>query len=153
VFVYDQACRELVLAAKNHGRRDLLRPFGRALADQLATRLDPEAPWEVTWVPCSATGRHARGFDQGRILARVVAAHLGLEFSPLLRRVDAVAQTGRSREQRLVGPRFRARRPATGFVVLVDDVTTTGATLRSAAAALESAGARQVVPAAIASVP
>ncbi len=151
--MYDQACRELILAAKNHGRSDLLRPFGRVLADHLAERLDPELPWVVTWVPCSSRGRQARGFDQGRILARVVAARLGCNARPLLRRIDPAAQKGRSREQRLVGPAFRARRPGTGYIVLVDDVTTTGASLRGATAALESAGARLVIPAALASVP
>lgn len=153
LFVYDQACRELILAAKNRGRRDLLRPFGRALADHLAERLDPEVPWLVTWVPCSRRGRQARGFDQGRILARTVAAGLDVNARQLLRRIDPAAQTGRSREQRLVGPAFRARRPATGHIVVVDDVTTTGASLRGAVAALETAGAQRVVPAALASVP
>jgi predicted amidophosphoribosyltransferase len=53
-------------------------------------------------------------------------------------------QTGRSRRERLTGPAFVARRRVRGAVLVVDDVVTTGATLRAAEAALQQAGARAV---------
>jgi predicted amidophosphoribosyltransferase len=63
-------------------------------------------------------------------------------------------QTGRSRAERLMGPSFVAR-PDTrdNVVIVVDDVVTTGATMRRARASLEAAGARSVAMYAVASTP
>jgi predicted amidophosphoribosyltransferase len=63
-------------------------------------------------------------------------------------------QTGRSRAQRLVGVALRARSmsgPST--VLVVDDVVTTGATMRMAQQALTTAGAMRVVCIAVAATP
>ncbi len=63
-------------------------------------------------------------------------------------------QTGKSREQRLVGRQLIARQMLRPISVLViDDVVTTGATLRDARLALEGAGAKWVVCAAVAATP
>ena len=162
LFVYDHVYRELILAAKNRGRRDLLRPLGRALADHLATGGieapvapgDPAtSPWVVTWVPCSREGRRTRGYDQGRVLARVVASRLGLVCHRTLWRADEEPQTGRDRRQRLAGPTLDVRRaPVPRRLILIDDVTTTGSSLRAASERLRAAGALDVVTAALAAV-
>ncbi|MSV96437.1 MAG: hypothetical protein F2857_04140 [Actinobacteria bacterium] len=61
-------------------------------------------------------------------------------------------QTGAPREQRLLGSVYSARKLRVNcHVMLVDDVVTTGTTLRCAASALRGAGAGEVTCVAIAS--
>src|SRR5262249_29162350 len=98
----------------------------------------------VTWVPTTRGRRRRRGFDQAELLARAVARRWRVPCAPLLARAPGPPQTGRSRDDRLTGVALRPRRPVDAGlpVVLVDDVLTTGATLRCAAAALRSVGHR-----------
>jgi predicted amidophosphoribosyltransferase len=109
----------------------------------------------VTWAPTSASRRRERSYDQAEVLARAVAWRLGVPCRRLLRRADgSPPQTGRTREERLDdGPAFEARRRVRGTVLLVDDVVTTGATLRAAEAALRAAGAEAVHCVAAAATP
>jgi predicted amidophosphoribosyltransferase len=62
----------------------------------------------------------------------------------LLRRRPGAAQAGRPAAERRHGPQFVARRRCATPVLLVDDVCTTGATLRAAAEVLLEAGAPEV---------
>lgn len=109
----------------------------------------------VTWAPTSARRRRRRGYDQSELLARAVARRLGLPCRRLLTRDRSCHQTGRSRQERLDnGPVFKARplrRPSR--VLVIDDVVTTGSTLRAAGHALDLAGAAKVVLFAAASTP
>jgi predicted amidophosphoribosyltransferase len=109
----------------------------------------------VTWAPTSSGRRRERGFDQAELIARTVARQLGLPCRRLLdRAVAGDPQTGRARSDRLEGAEFHARPGLDGQrVLVVDDVVTTGATLRAAEAALRESGARQVVLAAVAATP
>ncbi len=134
---------DLVLRAKNGGRHGVLHPLGRAMGSLL---LGSEgAPAWVTWAPTTAARRRRRGHDQARLLAGGVARATGARPVAALRRHGG-AQAGRSRQDRLAGPGFSARRRLEGAtVVIVDDVWTTGATLSAAARALRTAGAARVV--------
>ena len=89
-----------------------------------------------------------RGYDQAALIARAAARHLGLPYAPLLARQRAtIAQFDLDRGDRaanvagafVAGP--GAADPSCRWVLLVDDVVTTGATLAACAEALERAGA------------
>ncbi|MDW3217991.1 MAG: phosphoribosyltransferase family protein [Acidimicrobiales bacterium] len=144
-----------IVAAWPHSGRpaDLVRElkYGRATSviTELATAMADLAPAAdvVTWIPASPSRRRQRGFDQGELLARAIARRRRLPVKRLLRRTDDTAQTARPLEGRLRGPEFapvgrRLRfKPA---LLLVDDVYTTGSTLRAAATLLRERGAESV---------
>jgi ComF family protein len=116
-----------------------------ALATHMVRRLRITDVDVVTWAPTSARRVRRRGYDQAEVIARAVARQLGVPCRRLLYRSHGAPQTGKSRQERLVGPAFRARSPRDGLVVLVvDDVVTTGATLRTAGDALRAAGVARV---------
>ena len=128
------------------------------LADRLVQSIlaDPETPAYdvVTWAPTSVVRERVRGYDQSQLLAQAVAKRLGLRCRRLLYRDRSAPQTGRNRQERLNGPMFRARplrHPCR--VLVIDDVVTTGSTLRAAAHALDLAGASEVCLLAVAATP
>ena len=140
---YQGVGRRLLLGLKYANGRTLVRP----LAARMAALVDPVTIDVVTWAPTAPGRVRRRGYDQSELLARAVAAELGVPCRRLLRRASGSApQTGRSRMERSVGPSFVARRFWRSLrVLVVDDVVTTGATLQAAKRALERAGALDVV--------
>lgn len=150
--VYEGSARQLVSDLKFRGRQSAARALAAELAR--AVRADGRTFDVVTWAPTSAPRRRRRGFDQAELIARLVARDLRLPCRCLLVRETGPSQTGRSRHARLSGPTFRARPTRTPMNVLViDDVVTTGATLRAAAHALGSAGWAEVTTLAAAATP
>ena len=144
---YDEASRPFVTAAKQRGAWASFAVLGPLMAERLSLALGPGALSEsvvVTWAPTTRERRRRHGFDHAQLLARRVAGALGLRCVPLLRRVGQGRQEGRSAAERRRGPGFApiGRIPRT--VVLVDDVLTTGATLRAGSAALADGGAHVV---------
>lgn len=150
---YDGDVRRRVVDMKYRGRRSLARELAHQLA--VAVRADAVDGIDVvTWAPTSSRRRRRRGFDQAHLIARQVARELGVPCRRLLIRETRRPQTGRSRVARLAGPRFRAlatHRPLR--VLVVDDVVTTGSTLRAAAQALTASGWGEVTLAAVAATP
>lgn len=139
LLTYDGPTRDLVAALKFHNHRDAVTLLGSAMAQLVDAEVDM-----VTWAPTSAARRRARGFDQSELLARSVARSLRRPCRGLLRRPPGHAQTGRGRQERLLGPRFESLRTAPLAVLLVDDVRTTGSTLCAAADTLTEAGTTEV---------
>jgi ComF family protein len=142
--------RAAVHALKYRGERRLAEPLGAALAERWRrSGLGGEL---LVPVPIHSTRLRERGFNQAEDLARACGRSLGLPV------VVALARQQETQVQHALGRGARAANVSGVFVVrpglealvrgtwviVVDDVTTTGATLEGCARALIGAGARAV---------
>ena len=104
----------------------------------------------VVPIPLHKKRKRARGYNQADCLAKSLAksAGLAMEEGLLQRKRYTSAQARLNRQERLQNTKsaFGLRKGAKvgGKYVLVDDVVTTGATMKGAAQALKDAGASQV---------
>lgn len=143
---YDGLAKELVIMLKLECVEDAADVLAAAMAEEIRSMELPENT-VLTWVTMPRRRLRERGIDHGRTLCEAVSRLCGMEVRQLLER------QGRFRTQR--GLRQQARlKNLNGTVVcnekvdmpvlLIDDVTTTGATASVCAEALLAAGAPQV---------
>jgi predicted amidophosphoribosyltransferase len=154
---FSGAARRVIVGLKYRNRRLLAGHLAALMVKRIVEAgIRPGIDIDVvTWAPTSARRRRQRGYDHAELIARQVAAQLGLPARRLLQRHHgAPAQTGAGRVERLRGPSFSVSpRADAARVLVVDDVVTTGATLDAARAALKAAGARRVIIGAVAATP
>ena len=144
--------RAALHAIKYGAEQRVATPLGQAVARRWA-RVGAGGDL-IVHVPVHADRRRVRGYDQAELIARSAAQHLGLPHPSVLERHRATAAQfdldRRDRASNVIGA-FRVRPGSRDgpdvrgrWVVLVDDVLTTGATLSACATALEAAGAMGV---------
>lgn len=130
---------------KDHG----LRGFQPVLANMLASHIESNLPrggLELVTIPSRGSTTRKRGFESMTSLAQSVAAHNPDQWrasvNTLTWQRTPVEQRGLSdseRRENLSGA-ISVRVPPERAVLLVDDVLTSGATLRCAIETLSSAG-------------
>ncbi len=154
---YDGPLKSMILQFKT--RFTLDRILGGLLADAVCGMMNPEAVDLWVPIPTHWSRRLGTGFQPTALLARAAAGRWGGRVEHLLRMARYVepfhARPGLSaadRAKEIAG----AMRPAAGATIagrrvcVIDDVTTTGATLREAARVLKAAGAASVSAAVLA---
>lgn len=160
---------DLVVAWKDADRHRLTRHLGLLLAAACVPFL-PDAvthDQELLLVPVPSTPAtvRRRGADLAADLARRAAAELAttgtrVRVVPMLRRGrrtrDQVGLGARDRRRNMAGafsPSARSATPATGRVLVVDDVVTTGSSIAEAIRVLRSRGLEVVGSAVVARTP
>lgn len=168
---YDGTVKEMVLGLKERRLLGLARPLGDLLALAVLEAIRPYAaggpPLVLVPVPSRPSSVRARGLDStATITARacgLLARHgVDVRVARLLRTrpgvVDQAGLDAAARAANLAGsmtcptPSLRrlARQVPRGFLVVCDDVLTTGSTAREAQRALEDVGLAVVAVAAVA---
>ena len=145
---YEGTLRQIIHAIKYAGRLSLAKPLAaqmRVRGNDVLQTADCVVPVPLHW-----RREHQRGFNQAREIAR----HLGPPVvCALARRRETRPQVELAADRRKanVAGAFAARRPwfrddeiRGKNVLLIDDVSTTGATLDACARVLQERGARSV---------
>jgi ComF family protein len=133
-----------IIRFKYEGRAEL----SRALADLVTPPLLAlDLPEDASFVPVPlhAARLATRGYNQAALLARALGKRTGRSCHPrLLARARATErQVGKARSERLTNAEdaFALRQPRViSRAILVDDVVTTGSTVRACAQALANGG-------------
>ncbi|WP_432821889.1 ComF family protein [Trichloromonas sp.] len=151
---YEGLLRDAVHRFKYRGTVQLDRPLATLLAERMEQAETPFRPDLIVPVPLHLGRLRQRGYNQSLLLARQLAKRWRVPVAPrqLVRNRPTPPQQGLSlsvRQQNLRGA-FAMTAPLQGeTVLLIDDVMTTGATLRECARTLQSSGAGEIVAAVI----
>jgi predicted amidophosphoribosyltransferase len=158
---YAGGARRALIHYKERGRRDLGRPLSSLLAEAVALALSetraPPGRALLVGVPSSRRAAALRGGDHVARLARTAGARTGVRVGHgvlTYRRAvrDSAGLSSAERAANLDGA-LRAQPPVGRAALLVDDIVTTGATLREAHRALRAAGWPVIGAAVVAATP
>jgi competence protein ComFC len=142
VYMYDEFMKEVVALWKFRGDYAIVQAFQEEFCHEFDRYFDHT--FLIVPIPLSAERLYERGFNQAKALAELLA----LPIHELLHRHHLEKQSKKSRRERLRTENVFQLSGKTSLqdrhIVLIDDIYTTGTTLRHAAKVLLKAGAASV---------
>jgi ComF family protein len=140
---------EQLLGALKFERHDFLDDALAALLEETLRERGDLAFDGIVPVPMGRAKERRRGYNQAELLARALSRRLGIrcDMTLLTRRQERATQSTLPKRERAANVRdaFAAAFPVKGKAILVvDDICTTGETLRACASALGAGGASRV---------
>lgn len=141
IYVYNHFLKELIARFKFRGDYELAKTFSPEITAKLKS-LEHDI---LVAIPLSDERLKERGFNQSEALAR----ETGFVTWDILLRAHSEKQSKKSRDERVSQHQiFQLKQPANMIqgknILLIDDIYTTGSTLRQAAKILKQAGAIKV---------
>ncbi len=144
----DPVIKKAIHAVKYFHRKDLISPLTKRLVDEIKMRA--LTTYVLVPIPMPTMRQYIRGYNHTEAMARVIAKHTNLPVQiNILTRAESKKRqvTTRSRNERLKNQHnaFKVSTDVRGLhIILIDDVTTTGATLLEARRVLLKEGATHV---------
>lgn len=156
MWYYKENVRYGILRFKFMKRRSYAQAYGRYLAMKLMTAglTDFDV---LTWVTTGRQRVRKRGYDQAELITRATAKELGVQAVQTLKKIRNVPPqsslpTAAARRANILGA-YKVTDPAlvtNKRILLLDDIITTGATASECAKTLLTAGAKEILFAAVA---
>ncbi len=145
----DPAICSLIYKLKSKGSKRVVKFLSAAMLEKLGDEYSSISLDFVTYTPVSNAKLRQKGFDHAELLAKEIAEALELPLiCPPFKRRHKPAQKLLSRLGRRDNAdsayRLKPEQKVSGTALLIDDVTTTGATLSACAQLLCKAGADRV---------
>jgi ComF family protein len=149
----NETVQKLILQMKYEGWASASPPLGSLFSSYLKNLPHDFKDYHVVPVPLHKNKEWRRGFNQAALLGGAVstALHLPVINRNLVRIKETAAQTDQAdyttREANIAGA-FHIEHPHEfkgKNILLIDDVTTSGATLREAARTLKAAGVKKII--------
>ncbi len=155
---------DIIAIIKYRGERRYASYFGKLIAERIKEKSPNIKLDGVCFVPRSPNNIRKRGFDQSKLLAESVSYYLGVPLLPcIIRKGKSSEQKKLSGEERRknVKNKFRVKIENLVFesgeipskILLIDDIITTGSTVKECSYLLGKSGVRNVYVGAIAKTP
>lgn len=153
LFEQDPRVREAVHLLKYSGAELIAAQFGLFIARKIVD--DPKLSMcdSIAPVPLHPARRRERGYNQSELIARSLSDILGVNHSPdlLVRTRQTMTQTlfdAEGRKKNIMGAFSLGKMPVDGIegtkILLIDDVITTGSTIKECARTLKTNGVLEV---------
>lgn len=148
---YKDYVRRAVLRFKFAGCSCYSRRLGGIMSECAENNLDCGSIDMISCIPLSRKRMHDRGYNQAELLAKEISKKVGVEYLPTLKKIrhntaQSTIKDSKQRAANVIGA-YRvvdAEKVKGKYILLVDDVVTTGSTVSECSRILKKSGAKAV---------
>lgn len=148
---YKDYVRRAVLRFKFAGCSCYSRRLGGIMSECAENNLDCGSIDMISCIPLSRKRMHDRGYNQAELLAKEISKKVGVEYLPTLKKIrhntaQSTIKDSKQRAANVIGAYkvVDAEKVKGKYILLVDDVVTTGSTVSECARILKKSGAKAV---------